>query len=262
MEFLYPEGRSKALTLSYDDGQIYDRRLVKILNRAGIKATFHLNSGNLDKPGFVTRAELPSLYAGQEVACHGVTHRHPLQMTTEQWAAEIWQDRLSLEAACGQMVQGMSYAFGEYDESRMQALRAFGIRYSRTVRSTGHFGLPRDFLQWDPTCHHNDRLMERAEKFLHTPGYEKMPLFYLWGHSFEFERENTWDQITAFADRIGGQPDIWYATNGQVCDYLTALRQLRQSADGMRFYNPTAQTIWLRWEDTLCSIAPGECRQF
>ena len=58
MEHLYPGGRHKALTLSYDDGQVYDRRLVEILNRAGIKATFHLNSGNLDREEFVTRAEL------------------------------------------------------------------------------------------------------------------------------------------------------------------------------------------------------------
>lgn len=48
----YPGGKFKALTMSYDDGQIHDRRLVEIFNRHGIKGTFHLNSGLLKRiPG-------------------------------------------------------------------------------------------------------------------------------------------------------------------------------------------------------------------
>lgn len=55
MEYLYPGGLAKAITFSYDDGQVYDRRLIEIFNQAGFKGTFHLNSGNLDKDGYVQR---------------------------------------------------------------------------------------------------------------------------------------------------------------------------------------------------------------
>ena len=48
---LFPQGKTKALTMSYDDCQIYDRRLVSIFNQYGINGTFHLNSGNLGKVG-------------------------------------------------------------------------------------------------------------------------------------------------------------------------------------------------------------------
>ena len=41
MEYLYPGGLPKAMTFSYDDGQVYDRRLVKLFDEAGFKATFH-----------------------------------------------------------------------------------------------------------------------------------------------------------------------------------------------------------------------------
>ena len=54
----FPEGRTKALTMSYDDGRTHDRRLIEIFNKYGIKGTFHLNSGNFDKEGFVTTAEI------------------------------------------------------------------------------------------------------------------------------------------------------------------------------------------------------------
>ena len=54
---LFPQGKTKALTLSYDDGCIYDIRLAEILERFGIKATFNLNGMAFDgevysvKPG-------------------------------------------------------------------------------------------------------------------------------------------------------------------------------------------------------------------
>ena len=47
----FPGGKHKVLTLSYDDGKIEDRRLVKIFNQYHIKATFNLNSGLTHKIG-------------------------------------------------------------------------------------------------------------------------------------------------------------------------------------------------------------------
>ena len=40
----YPEGRAKAVTFSYDDGVVQDKRLAEIFNKYGIKATFNFNS--------------------------------------------------------------------------------------------------------------------------------------------------------------------------------------------------------------------------
>ena len=40
IRLLYPGGKTKALTFSYDDGKIHDRRLVKLFNTHGLKATF------------------------------------------------------------------------------------------------------------------------------------------------------------------------------------------------------------------------------
>ncbi|MEO6053309.1 MAG: polysaccharide deacetylase family protein [Chthoniobacterales bacterium] len=40
---LFPGGKRKAVTLSYDDGVRQDRKFVEILKRHGVKSTFHLN---------------------------------------------------------------------------------------------------------------------------------------------------------------------------------------------------------------------------
>ena len=44
---LFPGGRNKVFTLSYDDGVTQDRRLVEIFNKYNVKCTFNLGYGNL-----------------------------------------------------------------------------------------------------------------------------------------------------------------------------------------------------------------------
>ena len=244
-----------------DDGQIYDRRLVEIFNKYGLKGTFHLNSGTVGKPEFVEPGELCSLYEGQEIACHGVEHRHVLQLCSSQQLREVWEDRAALEKMTGRMIRGMSYAFGEYSEDFIRTAEAAGIRYSRTVRSTHSFALPADFMQWHPTMHHNEGILEKLEKFRSIPGYEKMPLFYVWGHSFEFERENTWELIETFAREASGDPDTWYASNGEICEYVTALRNVEMSAGLDRMYNPSALPIYYTASGKNYVCRPGEERR-
>ena len=155
MRFVYPEGKNKALTFSYDDGQIHDRKLVEILNRHGMKGTFHLNSGMLAQDRnhdvFLAADEVAELFAGHEVAVHGVQHRNLPSLSGNQVVNEILEDRRALEKLTGGMVQGMSYAFGNYSEEVMGILGKLGIKYSRTVISTNGFFPHADFLAWHPT---------------------------------------------------------------------------------------------------------------
>ena len=48
---LFPGQKPKALTLSYDDGICQDIRLTGLLRKSGLKATFNLNSGLMEKGG-------------------------------------------------------------------------------------------------------------------------------------------------------------------------------------------------------------------
>ena len=88
-ELFYPQWKDRAVTFSYDDGQIFDRRLVDIFNKYNLKATFHLNSGTLDTEGFIKTQELKSLYQGHEIACHGVAHEYPTHLSQERLVQEF-----------------------------------------------------------------------------------------------------------------------------------------------------------------------------
>ena len=72
----FPGFRSKALTLSYDDGMVFDKKLISILDGGGIKCTFNISSGLFAEQAGgrrLTRAEAVELYqgGGHEVAVHG-----------------------------------------------------------------------------------------------------------------------------------------------------------------------------------------------
>lgn len=247
-ELCYPQWKEKAVTFSYDDGQIYDRRLVDIFDRYSLKATFHLNSGTLDQEGYISSTELKDLYKNHEVACHGVNHEYPTHLSRELLIREFWQDRLFLEEKCGRIVRGCSYAFGEYDENVVSTLEKLGFAYSRTVESTGSFRIPEDFMRWTPSCHHNDAFDGIAEKFLDTPPYMKLPLLYVWGHSFEFEREKTWDKMEEFCSKIAGQENVWYATNIEYVEYMTAANNLLFRADGSHVENLSKLPVYVKMD--------------
>lgn len=256
---LFPGGKFKALTLSYDDGRIHDRRLVEILNRHGLKATFHLNSGLLDQPDYIGSEEVGSLYRGHEVAVHTVTHPFLEQTPQERVIMEVMEDRRKLESLTGYPVRGMSYPFGTYTAEIVSTLKTLGIQYSRTVQATERFGLPEDPLMWHPTCHHRDMLRLARDFLAFQPEAwnKKLNLFYVWGHSYEFHNNDNWNEIEQFGAMMTGHSDIWYATNMEIVEYVQALERLQLSVDGTIVRNPSACPLWITADGEAVEIGAG-----
>ena len=267
----FPGGLSRALTLSYDDGVDQDERLLEIMAGFGLKGTFNLN-GSLLREGEpvypagqvhrrVSRSKALRLFkdSGQEVALHSATHPHLERLPAGMIAQEMVMDRLTLEGLFHCVIRGMVYPFGTYSDEVVDVLRTLGLVYARTVESSRGFSIPRDWLRLQPTCHHDDpELITLLDRFLALNPYDEPRLFYLWGHSYEFEQHGNWDVIERFAQAAGGRPDVWYATNIEVYDYVWAYHQLQFSADGLIVHNPTAVTIWLKAEGQELVLTSGE----
>ena len=254
----YPGAKRRALTFSYDDGRVEDRRLVEIFNTYGMKGTFHLNSANFDRVNFLARDEVAELYRGHEIASHGFTHPWLERLPPESFAFEVLEDRRRLEALCGCPVRGMSYPWGTVTPEVEAGVRALGIRYSRTIRSTGQFNLPENFLRWDPTCHIFNHLLEYGQRFVERTSLRKPLLFYVWGHSWELNSNDGWTMIEQFCKQVGGRDDIWYATNIAIYDYMQAVSQLEFTADADRVYNRSAADCWLYVDGATVRLPAGE----
>ena len=66
----------------------------------------------------------------------------------------------------------------------------------------------------------------------------------MWGHSYEFENNNNWVILKNFCKTAGGREDIWYATNIEICDYISAFGLKYDDDTGLQIFsvNP-GQTI-------------------
>lgn len=240
----YPQGRCKALTLSFDDGRLEDRRLVALCNHYGVKGTFNLNSGILEE-NRIPQSEYPELYRGHEVASHTVTHPSIAHLNPEQMVQQILEDRRTLERILKQQVHGFAYPNGSVSRDLVRMLPAVGIHYGRTVNATHGYDLPENFLTWDPTCNYRDDVVEHGREFAAWNKTKDLFLLYVWGHSYELPLDDGWNQMEQFLQLVSGRSDIWYATNGEIFDYLTAIRRLEFSADGSTVHNPSFRSCWL-----------------
>lgn len=269
----FPGFRFKALTLSYDDCFIYDFRLKEILDTYNIRCTFNVPSGWLldsDEPGrkLMTKKEVLELFSDgrHEVACHGSRHLPLAEVPAEMGTQDIISNRIALEAMFGGIVKGCAYARGSFNDQAVEILRSCGIEYARTIEESGSFDLPEDWLRWSPTCHHDDpRLMELAEEFVkpYPHGmylWNKTPeLFYLWGHSYEYNNNNNWSVLENFCKLVSGRDEeIWYATNGEIAAYVKAYDALRFSADGNTVHNPTCTDVCISCFGTDYLIPAGK----
>ncbi len=254
---LWKDGKPFALTMSYDDGTIHDRRLVETFNKYGIRGSFHLNSSRLFSGNAVTFDEVKTLYQGHEVSCHTVNHPFPSALPDSLLIHEIFDDRKTLEDACGYTVRGMSYPYGEYPAHAVDVFRTCGMCYSRTTVATNGFDLPQDFMYWHPTCHHAGDMNGLFDRMVSSVN-RRPTLMYVWGHSYEFHNDNNWDKIEGFCAHASGREDVWYATNIEIYDYTKASRSLMFSTDGTKVYNPSCLSVWVTVDGTPAEIKPGE----
>lgn len=223
-----------------------------------MRATFHLVSGSLDQPGYLRSDEIRKLFLGHEVSGHSSNHPHLTLLTPESLVAEVWNDRDRLEQLVGYPVKGMSYPYGTYNDDVAKVISSLGMEYARTARCIGDFSMPDDFLRWAPTCHHDDALFEKTERFLREERGDSMLLFYVFGHSHDFEYNNNWELIERFCSQMAEHPDIWYATNYEIVSYRKAIQRLECSASGEIIHNPSAQSVWISVDGLSVELAGGK----
>ncbi len=150
---LYPGGKKKAVTFSYDDGVEQDIRLTELFRQYGAKAAFNLNSG-LDESGSwnfkgvevrrIPFAQMPEVYCGQEIVCHASTHPHLEELSPRELHWELWNDRKTLEHRFGCTVSGMALPYGTWNPQVRETIEKLGFSFCRTVESTHTFERPKD----------------------------------------------------------------------------------------------------------------------
>lgn len=275
VEMLFPEGKSKALILSYDDGAIQDRELVKLMNKYHLIGTFHLNSNKLgsDKDfNYLKKEEIKDLYKGHEVSVHTANHPNLPDISKIGVIYEIVEDRKELERLVGYPVRGMAYPFGNTNDAVIEAINGLGIEYARTVGDSYNFEIPKDFLRWFPTMHQfakaywepnqpeKDKkelelFYNKIDDFLQT---KELSVLDIWGHSWEMGTDqNKWNETEKFFKLLANNPTIYYAKQIDLVDYINAFRNLKFTVNKNIVTNTSAITFFIKLKDKIYSVKAG-----
>ncbi|MDF2921515.1 MAG: putative xylanase/chitin deacetylase [Paenibacillaceae bacterium] len=225
-------GKMKAVTFSYDDGVTQDKRLVELFNRYGLKATFNLNSELLGLNGCLVRegktvshiknppSEIKEIYRGHEIAAHTLTHPNLTQSDEAEIIRQVEEDRKNLGVLAGYDIAGMAYPCGgvNNDDRVAEIIRKHTrIQYCRTITSSHSFDIQQNLYRFNPTVYHVewDMLFTLAEDFIRL-NPDEPKIFYIWGHSYEFDVQETWERFEQFCKLIGSRDDIFYGTNRDI----------------------------------------------
>lgn len=226
------DGKKKAVTFSFDDGVTQDIRLIEILNKYNLKATFNINSSLLGKKNELVRNgktvrhdkidpdDLKSIYEGHEIAAHTLTHPNLTTLDREEIIRQVECDRLALSELCGYEVVGMAYPCGgvNNDDRVAEIIKNnTGIKYARTITSTHSFDRQENLFRFDPTVYYIENKLDAVvDSFLKSDPTE-MELLYIWGHSYELDAGYiSWERFDEVCRRLAGHPDVFYGTNKDV----------------------------------------------
>lgn len=192
----------KIFLISFDDGTIWDRRFVELLNKYHMKATFNLNSGLEDfvwhyEDRFPVRrqvlADTVDLYKGHEVASHSLHHHWLNTLTPPQLSREVGDDCAAIkDLFCLQEI-GFGVPFTACSEREVNIIRKF-VRYIRLSEFSGSFAPPKDPYHIPIHALYNQTdIREKIAQFAESD--LPVSLFVMAGHSYELEVLDHWDYM-------------------------------------------------------------------
>ena len=192
----------KIVSLSFDDGTIYDKRFIGLLNKYGLRATFNLNSGlddfiwyYEDKPiRRLNLEESKDIYNGHEVASHSLTHPYFSSLDEKRQIQEVEEDILNLEKIFSRKIEGFAFPFIDQTEANIQVVKNnIDLKYIRCSIFTEKI-LPKDRYHVGINALYDDKdIYEKLERY--KSNILPNSLFVIAGHSYEFEVKNDWEKI-------------------------------------------------------------------
>lgn len=239
IKICYPGFKSKCFTLSYDDGVLQDIPFLEMINMYGVKCTFNLNSGLLSQIKYrdgVNNSrlginEIKKIYIGHEIASHSLYHFHMENLTYKENDYQIREDIKNLKEIFNVKIKGFAFPFGTYNKNTLEVLKENGIMYARTTKPSHSFNVNVDnLLEFNPTCSHSDKkLKDLAIEFLTTN--LELALFYVWGHTYEFENNKNWNLLKMLLEILKDDKDIAYLTNIDAFKYICEAKKIEFNDD-------------------------------
>lgn len=240
---------SVTITTSWDDGHTLDLRVAHLLDTWGVRGTFYIARDFLDER--LSAAHLRDLATRHEIGAHTLTHPILTRIAPQQAREEIIGSKQWLEDVLGTAVTAFCYPRGAHNATVRQIVREAGFALGRTTqayqiapaadafalpttvqlypfpaRPLPAVALPRGLAaRWQPLAqalHAQPALLLRPTALRGWPALATHWLqranahegiWHLWGHSWEIDRYDLWDDLQTLLQRLSQHPRARFVTN-------------------------------------------------
>lgn len=238
------------ITTSWDDGHPFDNKLLELLVKYGIKGTFYIPLANAENEVMI-RNQIQEISKFQEIGGHTVNHIYLNKLNKIQASKEITDCKIELEQIIGKGVDAFCFPGGKYSQRDIQLVKQAGFCFGRTT-SFFDTGLENNNILMHTTVqvynhrsidlikHGIKRMMikeifnskafiEYNRDFTHLSHFFlnkiNSNVFHLWGHSWEIEQYNLWNQLEDLFRFMNQLKDIRYLTNTEVWNYFQDIKK-------------------------------------
>ncbi|MBQ8320883.1 MAG: hypothetical protein IJX92_00780 [Clostridia bacterium] len=177
---------------------------------------------------------------------------------TEVYNRLIDETRIELEEVFGEgSVRGFVWPFGQQVDYKgvLRHVHEAGYYGARDAGSpVKSFSLPADRLRWK-YCAMDHDLLEVMEKYEALADDGELKFFSFGVHSIDYERNNTWGNLTAFCEKYGARPEeFYYSTVGDIFDYEDAMAALTVTDTELK--NDSSLPLYVKIDGNPVIISP------
>jgi len=244
-------GLPRIVTTSWDDGDALDLRVARMLADRKLPATFYIPVKGHHGSERMSRADMLALGScGFEIGAHGISHPNLPECEPLQLAVEVEGSKKRLEDDLGKQVKVFAYPRGKHNRSVMAAVGRAGFIGARTTAMLAR-GLTFDPLRMPTSVQAfphsragyarnlaSARNIARAWKYRtllwHTVDWVDLArhlfdtvlecggVWHLYGHSWEIDKLNLWEELGVVLDFVSKRPGVSYLANGEVAELRAA----------------------------------------
>lgn len=238
------------ITTSWDDGDVLDIRLSRLLSKYGVKGTFYISQNYRENR--LSEFDIVDISKIHEIGAHTVSHLDLRTLSTDDKRDEVRKNKEWLQRILGAEVKMFCYPRGLYDDAVVKTVQEAGFLGARTTK-LGSISSPSDSFHLDTTIQiypfpfrKRNTKQYYARKFL-QPYLQRAPalrsigvptssmyswlntakttfdltkqkgeIFHLWGHSWEIEKYGMWDELENFLLYVACSDRCIYLTNGEL----------------------------------------------
>ena len=244
----------RIVTTSWDDGDRADLKVAEFLRLRGIQGTFYVPVAPYEGRPALDRAELRALSSeGFEVGAHGFSHKLLWGLPAEELAKEVGPCKPILEDILGTEIRMFCYPRGRYDSGVVRALKEGGYWGARTVRMLATrpefnpFEMPTTVQIFPHAKSNYIRNVARARKVeglkvclshrtrlgnwlelgksLFDSVLQHGGIWHLYGHSWEIDELNLWEDLEQILDYVCKRKGVMYVPNRELLRFLPTAGQ-------------------------------------